>query len=69
MNLYLSAVDDLLIVPTYQGSPDDYRREEIRLPAPWDGVKALREEIRGDRIARAADGAFRQVTPGFYRMT
>ena len=65
----LSAVDDLLIVPTYQGSPDDYRREEIRLPAPWDGVKALREEIRGDRIARAADGAFRQVTPGFYRMT
>jgi hypothetical protein len=59
----LSVLDDLLFVPIYEKPAS----REVSLPAPWKGVKALTNEITGQRIARKK-GVFAGVLPGIYRM-
>jgi hypothetical protein len=57
--------DSLLIVPAPEGKTSV---EQFRLPAPWDGVTRLTEETDGSVVARDADGAFRNVISGIYKM-
>jgi len=63
----LSVIDDLLFVPSCSDLPQGLH-PELRLVRQWESVKELREEITGARVARGADGLFRSVPPGFYRM-
>jgi hypothetical protein len=64
----LSVLDDLLFVPAHPHQDLRHRLEPERFPAPWDGLRELREEIAGTRLRAGADGAFHDVPPGFYRM-
>jgi hypothetical protein len=61
----LSIIDDLLIVSVPEG---ETLTRDIRLPAPWDGVKTLTEETDATVVRRGKNGAFKAVAPGIYRM-
>ncbi len=61
----LSILGDLLVVPVPETGDG---RRDIHLPAPWDTITRLVEEINGAVIRRDADGAFKSVPPGIYRM-
>ncbi len=65
--LAILASDNLLIVPTH--SEDGSKVfPEFKLTSPWDKISKLIEETDGSQIAREADGAFRAVPPGIYKM-
>lgn len=60
----LSVRDDMLVVPSPggRGEPAD-----VRLPAPYDAVRAL-EGLQGQGRFAVKSGVFRAVPPGVYRM-
>ena len=62
-DLSIHDAEKLLIVPVL-----DEPVAEVRLPEPYQDVAELAEEVTGERIARAADGAFHDVPMGIYRM-
>ncbi len=68
----VSIMDDLLFVPVQAEPPADAPFARLpgtfTLPAPWDGVTRLVEEFDGGTAERGADGTFRAVGPGIYRM-
>ena len=74
----LSVMDNLLFVPivkaelaqfTPDGRPTKSGKErDFSLPAPWDDVTSLTEEITGEKVERDVDGAFHSVPAGIYQM-
>jgi hypothetical protein len=64
----LSVLGDLLIVPTPHGAAEGFMHPELRLDKDRAKVRELCEELTGAIVVRGADGAFREVRPGFYRM-
>jgi hypothetical protein len=58
----------LLVVPMLEGIERHARYPRFRLPAPWDGVAALRSVHGPEAAARDAAGEFRDVAPGIYEM-
>jgi hypothetical protein len=65
--LAILASDNLLIVPTHSEDGSTVF-PEFKLASPWDKISKLIEETDGSQIARDADGAFRAVPPGIYKM-
>ncbi len=55
----------LLVVPLPEG---EAVYSEFRLSGPWASVTVLEGQPDGERVTRGADGAFRAVRPGVYRM-
>jgi hypothetical protein len=63
--LSILEAEGLLVVPALEAQE---RYPRFRLPAPWDKVAVLVEETSGERVRRGANGCFRGVAPGVYRM-
>jgi hypothetical protein len=59
---------NLLVVPLLDGIKRHDRYSRFRLPAPWDGVAALRSVHGPETAARDAAGEFRDIAPGIYEM-
>ncbi len=64
-DLSILASERLLVVPFKEGTTV---YDTFRLPAPWDAVTTLVEETDGSVVTRGADGTFRDVTAGVYKM-
>lgn len=63
----LSIIDDLLFV-AYGGAHSGAQEySDVRLPAPWDKISVLREEIRGTKYSLEND-TWKNLPPGIYRM-
>jgi hypothetical protein len=59
---------NLLVVPLLDGIKRHDRYPRFQLPAPWDGVAALRSVHGPETATRDAAGEFRDVAPGIYEM-
>lgn len=64
-----SVLDATLFVSVRSSWDASFRLPELRLPSPWSAVRELKEEITGIKVKTSGKGGFRNVKPGFYRMS
>ncbi len=69
----ISILDNLLFFPKQEGAPPNTAffpaRNNITLPAPWDGITTLRGKFHDSVIEKDCHGVFVGLTAGIYEMS